>query len=126
LLCLTDTFYIHICVKHFGMADIKFKDQAVQVFVIALPLKMGPIIGPETSVRSCRCTLHKIVEERRPRLCRYGSLNSHNNFYHKRHKPIGFPKGQGLCSVCGANCGFMHNLDEHYSTSAPYSTSSQC
>ena len=23
-MCLTDTLYIHICVKHFGMANIKF------------------------------------------------------------------------------------------------------
>ena len=25
LLCLTDTLYIHICVKHFGIANIKKK-----------------------------------------------------------------------------------------------------
>ena len=29
LLCLTDTLYIHICVKHFGMANIKIKDSEV-------------------------------------------------------------------------------------------------
>jgi hypothetical protein len=35
-------------------------------------------------------------------------------------------KGCGPWAVCDTNCRFMHNLNEHYSTSAPYSASSLC
>jgi len=43
---------------------------------IFFPLKMGPIISPETSVRNYHDTLRSVSEERKSHLLRGGSQNS--------------------------------------------------
>jgi hypothetical protein len=45
-----------------------------------LPVKMGQIGSPETSVRNYYCTLRNIPVERRFHLLRNGSLESHIKF----------------------------------------------
>jgi len=42
----------------------------------ALPVKMGPISGPEMLVNNCQHTLRNIAEERRPEVNHGGSVES--------------------------------------------------
>ena len=59
------------------------------------PLKMEPIVYPETSVRNCHCILRNIAEERRSNLHHGRSLKSRIELdfllTHLTSSPLGFP-----------------------------------
>jgi len=65
--------YLFNCLRYFLLLC---NSKAANPFLDFLPLNMGSIGCPETSVRNCHCSLRNAPEERSCRLRRGGSLKS--------------------------------------------------
>jgi len=92
---LTDTsFYIHICVKRFGMAHINYQShlrrpcsrRGIYSSMTTLPLEMGSICCPETWGTNYQSKLRNTPEDLRSHFNRDRSLKS-RTFCHISTKP---------------------------------------
>ena len=101
MLCLTDTsFYIYMCVKHFGMANITFLFNVIKLYSIVKGSWFGPTVVccelPYLVNETFHCIGHKVTErDPQAQLCYqnwlsdYLLLHTESYLSHVTHSIIG-------------------------------------